>query len=75
MQGIMVASIYYMLVVVTMCIVSVANLGLVDMFFNWVLGRGGLLGIKVASINYMLVVVTMCTISVANFMVGEVFFF
>ena len=75
MLGIMVASISYMLGVVTMCSISVANFGVVDIFFNWGFGRGGLLGIMVASINYMLVVVTMCTISVANFMVGEVFFF
>ena len=70
MLGIMVASINYMLVVVTMCSIFVANFGMVDIFF-----RGGLLGILVASINYMLVVVTMCSIFVANFMVGEVFFF
>ena len=62
MQGIMVASIYYMLVVVTMCSIFVANFGMVDIFF-----RGGLLGILVASINYMLAGVTMCSILPANF--------
>ena len=76
---ILVNSINYMLVGVTICIILLANfmvgevffsLGMVDMFF-W----GGLLCILVTSINYMLVGVTMCSIFLANFMVGEVFIF
>jgi hypothetical protein len=67
---IMVASINYMLVLVTLCSIFVANFVMVDIFF-----RGGLLCILVTSINYMLVGVTMCSIFLANFMVGEVFFF
>ena len=58
----MVASINYMLVLVTMCSIFVASLGMVDMFF-W----GRLLCILVTSINYMLAGVTMCSILPANF--------
>ena len=53
-MGDMVVSITYMLGVATMCMKSVANFRVVEMFFMKCLGGGLLLGSMVVSINYML---------------------
>ena len=68
---ILVNSINYMLVGVTICIILLANFMVGEVFFSF--GMVGLfflsrlLCILVASINYMLAGVTMCSILPANF--------
>ena len=66
-MGDMVVSITYMLGVATMCMESVANFRVVEMFFTKCLGGGMLLGSMVVSINYMLRGATMSSISVVIF--------